>query len=79
MKASFVLIFLTVFMIFTAMSVKEAEAFCGGCGCNIFNCNCDWRPDQCKRDVQDVPTNNSENSTQKRTTFEEISTITKLF
>jgi hypothetical protein len=30
------------------ISVSETSAFCGGCGCNIFGCNCDWTPQQCR-------------------------------
>ena len=26
---------------------KHPTGICGGCGCNIFNCNCDWTPQEC--------------------------------
>jgi hypothetical protein len=29
------------------ISISGTEAFCGGCGCNIFGCNCDYR--ECRR------------------------------
>ena len=28
---------------------KHPTGICGGCGCNIFNCNCDWTPQECGR------------------------------
>lgn len=28
---------------------SRVDAFCGGCGCNIFGCNCDFRPWECKK------------------------------
>ena len=61
MKASFVLIFLMVFMVFTK-NFQETEAFCGGCGCNMFGCACDWTTDNCGGDIRTNDRRNSNDS-----------------
>ena len=44
-----IILLVAIFITLSWLSLVPSEAFCGGCGCNVFNCNCDWRPDQCKR------------------------------
>ena len=30
-----------------SIMIGTTDAFCGGCGCNVFNCNCDITAQQC--------------------------------
>ena len=64
MKGS-ILLGLAIVVVF---SLAEVDAFCGGCGCNVWGCNCDWRPNECKkRSVRDLvlPINKSSDVLEK--------------
>ena len=30
------------------VNIKSNNALCGGCGCNVFGCNCQLTPQECK-------------------------------
>ena len=36
-----------MFAVVLSVIISSTDAFCGGCGCNIFNCDCDFTPEQC--------------------------------
>ncbi len=36
-----------MFAVVLSVIISSTDAFCGGCGCNIFNCNCDVTPERC--------------------------------
>ena len=65
------LLILALFVAVFSIMIGSSEAFCGGCGCNIFNCNCDWTPEQCrgctncKATVWDNPGKNNPSDTRE--------------
>jgi hypothetical protein len=38
------LMMLAVFALVFFVMIETSHGFCGGCGCNIFGCNCDIYP-----------------------------------
>jgi hypothetical protein len=43
------IIFGLIAICFFSNTFTKVDAFCGGCGCNIWGCNCDWKPSECKK------------------------------
>ena len=41
------IIFLLTCLIILSFFKVNVDCFCGGCGCNVWGCNCDWTPSQC--------------------------------
>ena len=43
------LVLLAVCAVVFSVMFGSCDAFCGGCGCNIWGCNCDWEPHECRK------------------------------
>ena len=48
------LVLLALCAVVFSVMFGSCDAFCGGCGCNLFGCNCDFKPWECKRRSRQV-------------------------